>query len=67
MILRVNGKEKTFSAKPENVTQLLDALGVKTQLAAVEINGDIVSSDLFPQTTLHEGDKIEIVSFVGGG
>ena len=67
MILRVNGKEKTFSEKPENVLQLLESLGVKTEMAAVEINGDIVNPELFAQTELQDGDKVEIVSFVGGG
>ncbi len=67
MILRVNGKEKTFFKKPENVLQLLESLGVKTEMAAVEINGDIVNPELFAQTELQDGDKVEIVSFVGGG
>jgi thiamine biosynthesis protein ThiS len=67
MILRVNGEDKTFSPTITTVHQLLDVLEINPKLAAVEINGEIVDPQLFKETTLHEKDKIEIVSFVGGG
>jgi sulfur carrier protein len=34
---------------------------------AVELNGDIVPRSLWPQTVLHDSDRLEIVHFVGGG
>jgi thiamine biosynthesis protein ThiS len=67
MILRVNGEEKTFYEKIDNVKQLLDVLGVKPHLAAVEVNRTIVDPKLFEQTMLKDRDRVEIVSFVGGG
>ena len=67
MILRINGEEKTFSGKTGNVMDLLHTLGVKPVMAAVEINGNIVDPNLFNKTLLQDGDKVEIVSFVGGG
>jgi thiamine biosynthesis protein ThiS len=67
MILRINGEEKTFSVKTDNVMDLLHTLGVKSVMAAVEINGNIVDPNLFNKTLLRDGDKVEIVSFVGGG
>jgi thiamine biosynthesis protein ThiS len=67
MILRVNGEDKTFSQSITTVHQLLGILEINPKLAAVEINGEIVDPQLFKETTLHEKDKIEIVSFVGGG
>ena len=67
MILRVNGEDKTFSQTITTVHQLLDVLEINPKLAAVEINVEIVDPQLFSETTLHDKDKIEIVSFVGGG
>ena len=35
--------------------------------AAIELNREIVSREQWPQTRLHDGDRLEIVHFVGGG
>jgi sulfur carrier protein len=67
MILCVNGAEKKFTERVENAEHLLRLLNVKTKMAAVEVNGQIISPDLFCSTVLNEGDRVEIVSFVGGG
>ncbi len=67
MILRINGEEKSFSEEITTVEKLLDVLGIKPQRAAVEINRNIVSPELFEHTRLHDNDRVEIVSFVGGG
>ena len=67
MILRVNGEEKVFSEKVTNVLQLLEVLGIKAQRAAVEVNGEIADPGQFEQTGLQDRDRVEIVSFVGGG
>jgi len=47
--------------------QLLELLNVKIRMAAVEINGHIITPELFEKTVLNEWDVVEIVSFVGGG
>lgn len=39
----------------------------KTERIAVEINGDILPKSQYETTVLKDGDKAEIVSFVGGG
>ena len=67
MILRLNGEEKTFSNYIKTVSQILNELGVQPLRAAVEINGKIVDPALFEKTSLKDMDRIEIVSFVGGG
>ena len=41
--------------------------GVNPKAVAVEHNGQLLSSDLFAQTGLAEGDVLELVRFVGGG
>jgi thiamine biosynthesis protein ThiS len=68
MKLQINGEEKTFeSAPPFTLAALVEALGMKPDRVAVELNRDIVPRDLWGQTTLNDGDKLEMVHFVGGG
>jgi len=67
MIVRVNGEEKSFSDTIASLGQLLALLGEPAQRIAVEINGRIIDPALFAATPVQDRDKIEIVSFVGGG
>jgi len=45
----------------------LKSLGVDSSSVAVERNREIVLRDLYPSVRLGEGDRIEVVHFVGGG
>lgn len=66
MQLTVNGERKEF--KPEiTLHELLGELKISPQAVAVELNLNIVSKKSFENTTLKDGDKLEIISFVGGG
>lgn len=49
------------------VTALLEELGIQKERVAVELNLDIVPKGRFADTVLKDEDRIEIVSFVGGG
>lgn len=49
------------------VADFLAFRGIEPRGVAVEINEDIVPRMTFPDTIVREGDKIEIVTFVGGG
>ena len=49
------------------VTELLAELSIDARRVAVERNLTILKRDAFAQTTLADGDEIEIVNFVGGG
>jgi thiamine biosynthesis protein ThiS len=49
------------------VTGLLQALSLPATRVAVERNGEIVRKPAYESTALGEGDRIEIVTFVGGG
>ncbi len=66
MKLLVNGEFKEFK-KIETISQLLQELNVKTQFVAVELNGKIVYKEEFDKALLKDGDRVEVVSFVGGG
>ena len=66
MKLIVNGEDREFSSV-STVSALLDQLGMKPDRVAVELNGDLVPRERWDQTQLSDGDKLEIVHFVGGG
>ncbi|WP_375207177.1 sulfur carrier protein ThiS [Hyphococcus sp.] len=66
MDITVNGEKKRFEG-PITVAGLLAALELQPRKIAVERNLEIVPRSLFGETALSDGDKIEIVQFVGGG
>jgi sulfur carrier protein len=69
MKLHINGEERDFSNSPTPFTlaTLVEILGLKGDRVAVELNRDIVPRDRWAATTLTEGDRLEVVHFVGGG
>jgi thiamine biosynthesis protein ThiS len=69
MTLQINGEPRPFDDAPTSFTlaALLDRLAMKADRVAVELNLDIVPRDRWSTTELHDGDKLEIVHFVGGG
>jgi thiazole synthase/sulfur carrier protein len=66
MKLWVNGEERGFDAA-HDVQALIAALGLDARKVAVERNLEIVPRSTYGQTPLAEGDRIEIVHFIGGG
>jgi thiamine biosynthesis protein ThiS len=66
MKIVVNGEEQTYNV-PQTVTTLLQRLNLRPEHVAVEINLTILDRSNFPTWNLKEGDKIEILSFIGGG
>jgi thiamine biosynthesis protein ThiS len=65
MRLTVNGEEKSCAAA--TVAALIAVLGFDKRKVAVERNLAIVPRSLWAATALADGDRIEIVHFVGGG
>ncbi|MEQ8934728.1 MAG: sulfur carrier protein ThiS [Amphiplicatus sp.] len=66
MKLTINGEGRNFDA-PMTVTGLLAALALEPRKIAVERNLEIVPRSAYGETPLADGDRIEIVQFVGGG
>jgi thiamine biosynthesis protein ThiS len=66
MKLIINGQEQKFDAAL-SLASLLQRLGMKQDRVAVELNREIVRRELWAETQLSDGDKLEIVHFVGGG
>lgn len=66
MLLQVNGEPREFDP-PMTVASLVEKLGLDGRKIAVERNLEIVPRSAYPLTALDEGDRLEIVNFVGGG
>lgn len=49
------------------VTALLEELGIQKDRVAIELNLEIVPKARFADTLLKDGDRVEVVNFVGGG
>ncbi|GAB4298926.1 MAG: sulfur carrier protein ThiS [Desulfuromonadia bacterium] len=65
MTLTVNGEERDFDGG--TLTRLLEQLGIDPRRVAVERNREIVPKMKYDEIHLADGDRIEIVHFVGGG
>jgi thiamine biosynthesis protein ThiS len=66
MKVLVNGEEWEFSGEM-NILQLLHELGMIVDRVAVEVNQQILDKKEFNTHFLKNDDKIEVISFVGGG
>jgi sulfur carrier protein len=66
MKLQINGEQRDF---PDGLTvgSLIEHLGMKADRVAVELNLEIVPRPQWPTAPLKDGDKVEVVHFVGGG
>lgn len=66
MLLHINGEQREF---PDALTVavLVGQLGIKPDRVAVELNLEIVPRAQWEATQLKDGDKLEVVHFVGGG
>jgi thiazole synthase len=66
MNITLNGEPKSL-AQPVTVSEMLKQLGLESGKVAVERNLEIVPKSAFTSTQLLDGDRIEIVHFIGGG
>jgi sulfur carrier protein len=64
--ISVNGERRTV-ADGSTVSDLLQALGLETRRVAVEVEQELVPRARHGQHVLAEGERIEIVTLVGGG
>jgi sulfur carrier protein len=70
MKLHINGEEHTFTDPDRTdftLTALVESLNMKSDRVAIELNREIAPRNSWHQTLLKDGDRLEIVHFVGGG
>lgn len=66
MQVQVNGEQRTLAAGV-TVAGLLTELDIRPDRVAVELNLTILDRGEFDRRSLQEGDRVEIISFIGGG
>ena len=64
--LQVNGDDRICEPNL-TMTKLIEFLGLNPRLVAVEYNGEILHRQLWEKTIAKKGDRLEIVTIVGGG
>jgi sulfur carrier protein len=69
LTIQLNGQSRTFAdlTSPSYLSNLIKTLDLKGDRIAVEHNGEIVPRAAWAQVQIVEGDRLEIVHFVGGG
>ena len=50
-----------------NLDELINKLKLHKNKVAIEVNGEIIEKNKYPNLTLNKNDKVEIVHFIGGG
>jgi len=64
--VQVNGEIRDV-ADHSTLSDLVDELSLAPARIAVELNGEVVRRNKWTETVLSEGDRLEVVHFVGGG
>ncbi|MDZ8055495.1 MAG: sulfur carrier protein ThiS [Aulosira sp. ZfuVER01] len=64
--LQVNGESHSCSSQTP-LPELLQQLGFNPRLVAVEYNGEILHRQFWNETKVQQGDRLEVVTIVGGG
>jgi thiamine biosynthesis protein ThiS len=65
MTVTINGEQRELEAS--TVAELVTALGLKPDRIAIEQNLEIVARGTWDAAPVRDGDRFEIVHFVGGG
>ncbi|HLG44036.1 MAG TPA: sulfur carrier protein ThiS [Nitrospirales bacterium] len=66
MRITVNGEAREIT-EGQSVASLLSELGIQDERVAVELNLTILKREYFKQTLLRDGDRVEVIGFIGGG
>jgi thiamine biosynthesis protein ThiS len=66
VFITANGERHELT-QPLTVTERLASLAIDPRRVAVEHHLEIIRRQAFADTTIREGDRLEIVNFVGGG
>jgi len=67
MLLTINGENRHVPPEVDNIQKLLEHLNIQRKILIIQHNDQIVAPDNYSSVTVREGDRIELVHFVGGG
>ena len=66
MTIIVNGETKEYTTEL-TLLEMMNKLGIADKVMAAAVNMNIVKQDVWDTHTLNDGDKVELLDFVGGG
>lgn len=66
MELTINGEVKSFESK-KTLAEILKELSLEGKVMAAAVNMTIVKQNDWENHVLNDGDKVELLDFVGGG
>ena len=66
MLIEINGEQRDVPSSI-SLSELINHLALAPERLAIEVNRQVIRRAEWQQTTLKEGDRVEIVHFVGGG
>ena len=66
IVLKVNGESRRFSTGT-TLEKVIESFGVKEKVMAAAVNMEIVKKDKWSEFELKDGDRVELLNFVGGG
>ena len=66
MRITLNGENREVT-EGHSVASLLSDLGIPAERVAIELNLTIVDRQAFTGTSLRDGDRLEVIGFIGGG
>lgn len=66
MTIIVNGENRTCN-EGATLLELIQTLGLESKVMAAAVNMNIVKQDVWGEHRLNDGDKLELLDFVGGG
>ncbi len=64
--IQLNGASYEIN-RGTKLNELLNKLKLQKNKVAIEVNGEIIEKNKYPNLILRKGDKVEIVHFIGGG
>ncbi len=67
MHLQINGDQVTVSTDVKTIQDVINHYEIKNQVIIVEHNDQILEKSTHVNTTVNDGDKLELIQFVGGG
>ncbi|MFO7262746.1 MAG: thiamine biosynthesis protein ThiS [Bacillaceae bacterium G1] len=67
MLLTINGENRHVPQEVDNIEKLLRHLNIQRKILIIQHNDQIVSPENYASAILREGDRIELIHFVGGG
>ncbi|GGE33248.1 sulfur carrier protein ThiS [Pullulanibacillus camelliae] len=67
MTLTINGRQMEVPNTVTHVKSLLSHLNLENKITVVELNNEIIEKAAHAEQALTDGDRVEIVHFIGGG